>query len=107
MEGRSTMADWHDIKKAFERDAQKAEKQFMDDEQTLLKSIADYICSQKGVSSIQGYKPEEIIKFLEKPANEIKECLGKEWSSVSDDKLSTLIYSLTKKVQKSDTLTTW
>lgn len=101
------MVDWHDIKKAFERDAQKAEKQFIEDEQTLLKTIADYICSQKGVSTVQGYKPEEILKFLEKPLAEIKTCLGEEWASINDDKLTTLVYSLTKKVQKSDTLTTW
>lgn len=101
------MADWHDIKKAFERDAQKAEKQFMDDEQTLLKAIADYISSQKGVSTIRNYKPEEILRFLEKPLNEIKNTLGDDWSSIDDDKMSTLIYSLSKKVQKSDTLTTW
>jgi len=101
------MADWHDIKKAFERDAQKAEKQFIDDEQTLLKAIAAYISSQKGISALQNYKPEEILKFLEQPVNEIKNCLGAEWLTIDDDKMSTLIYSLSKKVHKSESLTTW
>ena len=101
------MADWHDIKKAFERDAAKAERQFINDEQTLLKAIAEYIGTQKGVSTLHNYKPEEILVFLEKPVAEIKECLGGDWSNVSDDALSTLIYTLTKKVKKSDTLTTW
>lgn len=101
------MADWHDIKKAFERDAEKAERQFMKDEQTLLKAIAEYIGTQKGVSTLQNYKPEEILRFLEKPIDEIKECLGNDWTTVTDDTMSTLIYSLSKKVQKSDTLTTW
>lgn len=101
------MADWHDIKKAFERDAQKAEKQFMDDEQTLLKAIAEFISSQKGVSTLQNYKPEEILRFLDKPMDEIKNSLGAEWANITDEKMSTLIYSLSKKVQKSESLTTW
>lgn len=58
------MADWNDIKKAFERDAQKAEKVFMENEQSLLKSIANYIGSEKGISSVKGYKPEEILVFF-------------------------------------------
>lgn len=101
------MADWHDIKKAFERDAEKAERQFMKDEQALLKAIADYIGTQKGVSSLHNYKPEEVLVFLEKPVSEIKECLGGEWSELTDDAFSTLIYTLTKKVKKSESLTTW
>lgn len=101
------MADWHDIKKAFERDAARAERKFINDEQTLLKSIAEYIGTQKGVSTLQNYKPEEVLVFLEKPISEIKECLGGDWSNVNDDVLSTLVYSLSKKVKKSDTLTTW
>lgn len=101
------MADWHDIKKAFERDAARAEKKFINDEQTLLKSIAEYLGTQKGVSTLHNYKPEEILVFLNKPVEEIKECLGGEWINVSDDSLATLVYSLTKKVKKSDTLTTW
>lgn len=101
------MADWHDIKKAFERDAAKAERQFIKDEQTLLKAIAEYIGTQKGVSTLHNYKPEEILRFLEKPVSEIKECLGEDWNTVSDDTLSTLIYTLSKKVHKSESLTTW
>lgn len=101
------MADWHDIKKAFERDAQKAEQQFMNDEQTLLKTIAEYISSQKGGSTLQNYKPEEILRFLEKPISEIRSVLGENWAAIDDDKMSILIYSLSKKVQKSNTLTTW
>lgn len=101
------MADWNDIKKAFERDAQKAEDAFFEKEQTLLKSVANYICSQKGVSALQGYKPEEVIAFLEKPIAEIKSILGNEWQHMEDDSLETLVYSLSKKVKKSDTMISW
>lgn len=96
------MADWNDLKKAFEREFKKEEDLFVENEQKLLKSITSHICSQKGVSSIQGYKPEEIIAFLEKPVFEIRTCLSNEWDSVSDDRLENLIYSLSKKVKKSD-----
>lgn len=101
------MADWNDIKKAFERDAQKAEKVFMENEQSLLKSIANYIGSEKGISSVKGYKPEEILVFLDKPIAEIKACIGEEWSNMEDDKLETLVYSLAKKVKKSDSIIAW
>lgn len=101
------MVDWNDIKNAFERDAQKAEQQFMKNEQTLLKSIAKYLSSLKGESAVQAYKPEEVLGFLEKPVAEIKSCLGNEWADLTDDKLETLIYSLSKKVKKSDNLIEW
>ena len=101
------MVDWNDIKKAFERDAQKAENAFLDNEQRLLKSIAVYVCSQKGMSAIQGYNPEEIMEFLDKPVPEIKNCIGGEWLSMSDEDLGTLVYSLSKKVKKSGSLMPW
>lgn len=101
------MADWNDIKKAFEREANKAEELYVQNEQNLLKSIADYICSQKGMSTIQGYKPEEIMAFLEKPIPEIKECIGGIWLDISDSDLETLIYTLAKKVRKSGNIMQW
>lgn len=101
------MVDWNDIKKAFERDAQKAEEKFVANEQKLLKSIANYICSQKGMSTIQGYQPEEIMDFLSKPVSEIKTCIGGDWLSMEDKDLETLIYSLAKKVKKSGNLLAW
>ncbi len=99
--------DLNDLRKAFERELRKEEATAVENEQNLLKAITVYICNQKGVSPIQGYKPEEIISFLEKPVSEIKECIGSEWVSMPDDKFENLIYILTKKVKKSDKLTTW
>lgn len=101
------MADWNDIKKAFERDARKAEEAFIQNEQNLLKSIANYICSQKGVSTVQGYQPEEILTFLDKPVAEIKNCIGGHWLSIADDDLETLVYTLAKKVKKSGNIIEW
>lgn len=101
------MADWNDIKKAFERDAKRAEEAFAQNEQNLLKSIAAYICSQKGTSVVQGYKPEEILAFLDKPVKEIKSCIGGNWASMSDENLETLIYTLSKKVKKSGNMIEW
>lgn len=99
--------DLNALKKAFERELRKEEENDLENEQNLLKAITVYICNQKGVSPIQGYKPEEIITFLEKPLAEIRSCVGNEWASMPDDKFSNLIYTLTKKVKKSDKLTTW
>ncbi len=105
--GNSTMADWNDLKKAFERELNKEEDTFVENEQKLLKSITVYICSQKGVSPIQGYKPEEIMEFLDKPVSEIRTCLGSEWSNIPDDRISNLVYSLAKKVKKSGNIISW
>lgn len=101
------MVDWNDIKNAFERDAQKAESAFMENEQKLLKSVSNFLCEKKGVSPIQGYDPEEAIVFLERPIPEIKSCIGGEWAAMSDDDLGTLIYSLSKKVKKSGKIINW
>ena len=101
------MADWHDLKKAFERDLIKEEKKFIANEQKLLKDIAKYLGSQKGMTAVQVYRPEEVLEFLEKPVSEIKNCIGQEWIDVENSQLEVLIYSLTKKVIKSDSLTTW
>ena len=40
------MADWNDLKKAFERELKKEEEKFVANEQKLLKEIANYLCSQ-------------------------------------------------------------
>ena len=101
------MADWNDLKKAFERDLNNQEETFVANEQKLLKGIANYLYSQKGVTAIQGYQPEEVLEFFEKPISEIKSCLGKDWADVDDSKLENLIYSLTKKVKISGNLIPW
>jgi len=101
------MVDWNDIKNAFERDAKKAEGEFLDKEQKLLKKIAVHVCSQKGMTAVQGYHPEEILEFLQKPVSEIRPCIGAEWNDMSDNDLETLLYTLSKKVKKSDSLMPW
>lgn len=101
------MADWHDIKKAFERDLNKQEEKFMANEQKLLEEIANYLCSQKGVSAIQGYQPEEVLDFLNKPISEIKNAIGGEWSKLEDSALEVLVYSLTKKVRLTGNMIAW
>lgn len=101
------MADLSDLRKAFERELKKEEENVVENEQKLLKEITVYICKQKGVSPLQGYKPEEIATFLGKPLDEIKECLGSEWATMDNSKFENLIYSLYKKVQKANKLTTW
>lgn len=99
--------DLNDLRKAFERELRKEEVSSVENEQNLLKAITVYICTKKGVSPVQGYKPEEIIAFLERPLSEIKECIGGEWISMPDDQFENLIYILNKKVKKADKLTTW
>jgi len=101
------MADLSDLRKAFERELRKEEETAVENEQKLLKQITLYVCSQKGVSPIQGYKPEEIAAFLGQPSSEIQKCLGGEWAAMDSSKFENLVYTLYKKVQKSDKLTTW
>lgn len=101
------MADWNDIKNAFERDAKKVENNFLEREQRLLKHITIYLCEQKGVSPLHGYAPDETIAFLDKPVSEIKTCLGGEWAEMNEVDLEPLIYSLSKKVKKSGNIINW
>lgn len=101
------MADWNDLKKAFERELNKEEENFVANEQKLLKGIANYLGSGKGMTALQGYKPEEVLEFLEKPVAEIKSCIGGEWAELEDAKLENLVYSLSKKVKMSGNLISW
>ena len=101
------MADLSDLRKAFERELRKEEETAVENEQKLLKHVTLYVCSQKGVSPVQGYKPEDIATFLGQPSAEIQKCLGGEWASMDSSKFENLVYTLYKKVQKSDKLTTW
>lgn len=101
------MVDWNDIKKAFDRDYDNAQKKNQETEQKLLTAIADYICTQKGISTLHGYHPEDISAFLTKPVSEIKTLIGGEWKDMDDDKLELLIYTLAKKVKKSESLLEW
>ena len=95
------MADWNDLKKAFEREFNKVENEFISNEQTLLQSIANYLGKMKGTTSVQGYNTEDILEFLQKPIPEIKKILGGKWEELDDTALEPLIYSLAKKVKKS------
>ena len=101
------MADWNDLKNAFERDAKKAENDFAERERRLLKHITIYLCEKKGVSPLQGYAPNEAIAFLDKPVAEIKGCLGGEWAEMNNVDLEPLVYSLSKKVKKSGNIINW
>lgn len=94
------MADWNDLKKAFENDLVKKAQDVMD-EQGLLESIAKYLAKDKGISALQGYDADEMLEFLQKPASEIKKLIGGQWETLEDDKVDTLVYNLIKKVKKS------
>ncbi|MBQ7925767.1 MAG: hypothetical protein IJ335_05670 [Lachnospiraceae bacterium] len=101
------MVDWNDIKRAFEGNVKNEEQLRMEQEQRLLESIAQYLSAQKGTTSVKGYKPEEVAEFLQKSIPEVKQLLGGEWADISDDKLDTLIYTLIKKVRKSENILPW
>ena len=95
------MADWNDLKMAFERELNKVENEFVSNEQTLLETIATYLGKQKGTTSVQGYNTEEMLEFLQLPVSEIKKTIGGNWAEMDDSVLEPLIYSLAKKVKKS------
>ena len=99
--GIKIMADWNDLKKAFEKDLEKLEKKFQLDEQVLLETIAAYLAKNKGISALMGYDTDEMLEFLQKPVSEIKQAIGGEWANLEDSQLEPLLYSLSKKVKKS------
>ena len=97
----------NDLRKAFDRELKKEEDIAVENEQKLLKQVTLFVCSQKGVSPIQGYKPEDIAAFLSQPSSAIQKALGGDWLNMDAAKFENLVYGLYKKVQKSDKLTTW
>ncbi|MBP3604054.1 MAG: hypothetical protein J6J79_07905 [Lachnospiraceae bacterium] len=97
----------NDLKRAFAKEIKKEEEIAIENEQSLLKAITIYICRQKGVSPLQGYNPDEVIAFLDKPIAEIKECIGGDLAALPDDKFENLRYTLSKKVKKISKMTIW
>ncbi|MGN0308058.1 MAG: hypothetical protein ACI4DN_07560 [Lachnospiraceae bacterium] len=95
------MADWNDIKRAFEREMNKKEEDFFSTEERLLQCIAKHLGQDKDVSVVKGYQTEEVLEFLQKPVGDIKNLLSGEWKEMDDAAIETLIYSLAKKVKKS------
>ena len=95
------MADWNDLRLAFERELEKQEKKFVSDEQTLLEAIAAQLGKAKGTTALMNYDTDEMLDFLQKPIPEIKTIIGGEWVNVDDSVMNPLIYSLTKKIKKS------
>ena len=98
------MADWNDLKRAFEKDLEMKEKKFQLNEQVLLEAIASHLAKNKGISALMGYDTDEMLAFLKKPVSEIKQSIGGEWANLDDTQLEPLIYSLSKKVKKSISL---
>ena len=98
------MADWNDLKRAFEKDIAQKEEQNKMDEQSLLETIAKYLGGNKGISALMGYDTKEMLNFLSKPSKEIKKEIGGEWATLDDSQFEILVYSLSKKVKKSDDL---
>lgn len=101
------MVDWNDIKRAFQTDIKTPEQIQLETEQRLLSNVADYLSAHKGVSSVMGYQPAEVLDFLSKPVTEIKQILGGEWLQMDETKFDLLVYTLTKKVKKSENLCEW
>ena len=99
------MFDLNDLKKAFEREEQKAEETTIEKERQLLKDVTIYLCDKKGVSAVKGYEPDEITEFLLTPVSEIKQCIG--YADMNDDELEGLAYTLRKKIQKSGSIINW
>lgn len=59
------------------------------------------------VSSIHGYDPETMIKFLELPSKEIQSKMGGEWQDMDLMAFEAFTYTIKQKIQKSDTLIDW
>lgn len=97
----------NDLKRAFAKEIKKEEEVAIEQEQALLKALTIYICRQKGVSPLQGYNPDDVISFLNKPISEIKEAVGGDWMDIPDDKFENLRYTLSKKLKKVSKMTTW
>ena len=95
------MADWNDLKKAFEQELNKKAQETVLDEQKLLESIAVYLAKEKGISALKGYDTDEMLEFLQKPASEIKKTIGGAWETFEDNQFETMVYTLIKKVKKS------
>lgn len=97
----------NDLKKLFENQSTKKEDPELEKEKRFLRDAATKLSSSKNLSSIQGYDPKEMLVFLDKPTKEIQSILGGEWAEYREEDFSLFVYTVRKKVIKSNTLINW
>lgn len=96
------------LKRMFENDIEKKAEENMDREKRF---ISDATNAMMGVgtqsTAIKEYDPQKMIAFLERPAKEIQLLMGGEWAEMSTDAFSMFVYSIEKKIKKSESLLDW
>lgn len=96
----------NDLKKLFENPEPKVDP-VLEKEKRFIREAAAKLGNAKHVTSIQGYDPKEMEAFLEKPTKELQRILGNEWAEMVDSDFETFVYTMRKKVNKSNTLMNW
>jgi len=97
----------NDLKKLFENGSAKKEDPVLEKEKRFIREAASKLGSEKNTTSIQGYDPKEMLLFLEKDTIELQNILGGEWEKMDASEFSTFVYTMKKKVNKSNSLIYW
>lgn len=96
------------LKMVFEKTDEAMEKERPDQERRFIKDATEaYISDMKNVTGIQIYTPEEILKFLDQPTEVVQKRMGGEWAKMDPENFDTFLFTMKKKIRKSDSLVDW
>lgn len=86
-----------ELRKAFSLEKE-PKNDTLEKEKLLMKDVINVTCAYKNISAVQGYDPDKVIRFLNKPIPEIRTSL--QYDNMDEVELRKLVYSLIPKVKK-------
>ncbi len=96
------------LKRMLEKkDEQEASELFDKEKRFIAAAAKAYLGENAPLSAIQGYDPDEMIRFLELPIDEIRTRMGGEWAAMPKDEFELFAYTIDKKIKKSASLLDW
>ena len=96
------------LKNMLERkDEKEAAAQLEKEKRFLADAAKAYLGPDAPLSAIQAYDPEEMIRFLEGPIDQVQKKMGGEWMLMPKDVFEMFAYTMDKKIKKSTSLLDW
>lgn len=96
------------LKRMLEKKDEKEASELIEKEKRFIAAAAKaYMGENAPMTAIQGYDPDEMIRFLELPASEVQRRMGGEWAAMDKTEFELLCYTIDKKIKKSTALLDW
>jgi len=87
--------------------AQKKETPEEREQRFLKEAVRIHLGQDEDKDGLMSYHPEEMIAFLEQPTRRLKSIMGGEWAEMNDTDFDLMVYTVDKKLKKSNQLLDW